>query len=80
MPPGVASWIKKGRPVLVLSLSDRTIKEPKTFVTRFTPGGLSDEDHVQGRLIRFWGDVLQYRTERLLEPILESIKQHESRP
>lgn len=68
------------RPIVVLTLSDRSIEEPRPFEARFTLGDLLDEDRVQHQLIHLWGDVLQYRSQKLLEPILQSIQEHEGKP
>jgi hypothetical protein len=71
-----ADWTlssENGRPKIVLALSDSTGEMEATF----TPSELRDESRLEARLIRFWGDFLEESSHKLLEPILESVREHE---
>ena len=63
------SWLltqdDRDRTVVLLTISDWTGQ----VESRFAPDELRNEWHMQGRLIRLWGDLLQIRSHRLLDEI-----------
>ena len=61
-----------GRPTILLSLSDWTGSRSAAF----TRDELFQSYHMEGRLIRFWGDFLEQSSHKLLEPILKSLQDH----
>ena len=68
-----ASWSlvndERQRPLLRLEVSDFT-GTPTPAV--FAPDDLEDDWRTEGRMLRLWGDLLQVRSHRQLDEILNS--------
>jgi len=62
-----ASWLllndDRGRPILRLAIWDWTGRVEAVF----SPDEIKDAWHIQGRMIRLWGDLLQVRSHKLLD-------------
>jgi len=61
---------ENGRSVVILHLSDWTA----TVTARFSSAELNQAETLRARLHRLWGDLLQVRSHRLLDELLESIE------
>lgn len=60
---------EQGRTVVTLRLSDWT----GSVMARFSPAELTNAETLRTRLHRLWGDLLQVRSHRQLDELLESI-------
>jgi hypothetical protein len=58
----------QGRPVVTLRLSDWT----GSVTAVFAPNELQSLSHMRARLYRLWGDLLQIRSTKQLQELLES--------
>jgi hypothetical protein len=56
---------ERGRPLLTLRISDWT----GSATTAFSPVEIGNLSHIEGRLNRLWGDLLQVRSHKLLQEL-----------
>ena len=68
-------WFRDNRnePFALLSLFDRLMHREAAFWLH----EMRDRSRLERRIYRLWGDHLAARSHRLMEPILESIREHE---
>jgi hypothetical protein len=67
-------WIDEPNALSIVRL--KLSAETESVAEEFTPAELKDESLMRGRILRLYGILLQKRSEKLVEPIRQSILEH----